>query len=169
MSHYGTKREHAPCPHRRCPRRVVVQPNGIVTGNRELFTLAGRSTGLSPAISMASVGTLLAPLLDVPESILSVERRMSRPISKSGSCFELLTTVEVSIPPGRNSCFRAWSTLALFDYLHDENLGSAQNAADPSRKKDQGQAGSQSTRAELQRLLQRAYVESWKRPDNNKN
>ena len=80
-----------------------------------------------------------------------------------------MTTLEVSVPPEMNSCFKAWSTLALFDYLHDENLGNPQNEADTSTKKDQGKAGTQSTRAELQRLLQRAYVESWKRADHDKN
>lgn len=95
---------------------------------------------------------------------------MSRPSSKSTSCLELLATLEVSIFPEMNSCFRAWSTLALFDYLQDENFGNRQNDIDPSTKKDPGETASESTRAELQRLLQRAYLESWKRSNkNNKN
>ena len=92
---------------------------------------------------------------------------MSQRSSKSASCLELLATLEVSVLPETNSCFRAWSTLALFDYLQDENLGNPQNDADPSTKKDEGQTRTESIRAELQRLLQRAYVESWKRSDKN--
>ena len=84
----------------------------------------------------------------------------SRPSSKSASCLELLATLEVRVLPDMNSCFRTWSTLALFDYLQGENLGNPQNNTDPSTKKDQGETGSESTRAELQRLLQRASVEA---------
>ena len=74
---------------------------------------------------------------------------------------ELLATLEITTHPEANSCFRAWSTFALFDYFHDESPLSSHGQPDTSQE-DEIEMATESTRTELQRLLQRAYLESWK-------
>lgn len=72
--------------------------------------------------------------------------------------------LEIGVGRNANSSFRAWSTLALFDYVQDNNAMSAEIEPDPSAGEDQNEIGStkESVRTELQKLLQRAYVENWK-------
>lgn len=96
---------------------------------------------------------------------------MSQSTSKSVSYLEILGTFQVSVRP--TPCFRAWSTLALVDYLQsDVALNKNEPEADPSEDSTLDRSDIENVRGELQELLRRAYAHSWKSKrdrDNNTN
>ena len=135
-----------------------------MTCNRELFTRARRSTGLSVVASAGSVGTLIATLQLFPRNRFACGEHMTQSTSKSTSCLEIWGTLEVSAPQDTNASFRAWSTLALLDYVQNETPLSTDSDPDPSTEGNRSQIDQRKevVRVELQELLRRAYAESWK-------
>ena len=89
---------------------------------------------------------------------------MSQSSSKSASCLQIWGTLEVSVRQDTSPCFKAWSTLALFDYFQNETPLSAKNEPDPCARGNQSQTeqSTEAVRAELQELLRRVYAESWR-------
>jgi len=89
---------------------------------------------------------------------------MSQSTSKSASCLQIWSTLEVRVRQDTSPCFRAWSTLALFDYFQNETPLSTKNERDPCARgnRSQTEQSTEAIRAELQELLRSAYAESWK-------
>ena len=133
-----------------------------MTGHRELFTAARRSTGLSLADSARFLGIFVAGSTVFPRNRCACGERMSQSTSKSMSCLEILGTLQISVRT--TPCFRAWSTLALVDYLQsDVSLNRNEPPeADPSEDSTLDRIDSETVRGELQELLRRAYAHSWK-------
>lgn len=89
---------------------------------------------------------------------------MSQSTSKSASYLRIWSTLEVRANQGTNPCFRAWSTLALFDYFQNGIPLRVERESDPSTEGEQSQIdkSKEAVRTELQDLLRRAYRESSK-------
>jgi len=101
---------------------------------------------------------------DVPPKSIACGESMSRSASKSATYLQIWGALEVSTHHGTNPCFKAWSTLALFDYFQNGTSVSTEREPDSSGDSNQGKIdqGKEAVRAELQELLRRVYTESWK-------
>ena len=86
---------------------------------------------------------------------------MAQSISKSTSCLEIWGTLEVTAPQDTNPSFRAWSTLALLDYVQNETPLGTESEPDPSIEENRSEIDrrKETVRVELQELLRRAYAE----------
>jgi len=95
---------------------------------------------------------------------------MTQSTSKSTSCLEIWGTLEVTAPQDTNPSFRAWSTLALLDYVRNETPLGTHSDPDPSAEGNRSQIDQRKevVRVELQELLRRIYAESWKTRAGNR-
>ena len=139
--------------HWRCPRRVVVQTNGIVTRLSRIIYPRQAQHGIILCTLSSFSWPLITTSAAFPRNQLPVEKRMSQSTSKSARLF-LWGTLEVSAHPDTNPWFSTWSTLTLFDYFQNESpLPIYRADSSPEGAQDTNAKPKDTVRAELQELL----------------